>query len=649
VKHVLGLVLLLLPAGVLAQGQEKVIDLRASRPPSGNTFEMLWGAYRKADKAGDLETAAKALREIRRLRNERNIRSLEVIGVAFVAEGQDEFKKGAPDRAAQDFRSAISVDPHLPDAYFGLAQAEAKGGLFGFLGAVGDTVSAFTARLDTSRGEYDLASLLVPVILLAALLTASVVAVALLLRDGPLLLHDLEESLALFRGRAFALSVFGVLLLLPTLSFQGYAWLPFWWLALLFVYLSRTERTVTVLILLALAAVAPLTNVLTDLLVADQNPVFRASMLAVEAGPDPRAIDELERATAKTLDDRDLEYLLAIEYKKAGQYDAAADLYRQMIERNKDDGIALNNLGNIEFARGAFQAAVARYKQGIDNGAPPEVLATFNYNLWLAYLQRFERQPALEARLQAERLASSLVRTYDGLWNYENSNAVVDLGLSREQVWAKFEGLASGTGRKNLAGRNVSLLDNLDLSRGAFNRFVAFPLVFVVVVLVVSQWRGRKMFTMRCLKCGTPFCKRCHLGAASAGLCTQCHHLFVVRDGVSGPARNQKLLEVQKEDERRERIFRVLSLVSPGAGHVYAQKTLSGVAFSFAWYAIIVLLLLAGRVFPVTEAPSTLAVRWVWILAAVVILALYVAANRARPDFEMNVPAPRPGRRDVRT
>ena len=69
---------------------------------------------------------------------------------------------------------------------------------------------------------------------------------------------------------------------------------------------------------------------------------------------------------------------------------------------------------------------------------------------------------------------------------------------------------------------------------------------------------------MRCLKCGTPFCRRCHLGGAAAGLCTQCYHLFVVRDGVSGPARNQKLLEVQKEDERRERVFRVLSLLLAG-------------------------------------------------------------------------------------
>ena len=51
--------------------------------------------------------------------------------------------------------------------------------------------------------------------------------------------------------------------------------------------------------------------------------------------------------------------------------------------------------------------------------------------------------------------------------------------------------------------------------------------------------------------------------------------------------------------------------------------------------------LLAGRLLPVTEAPAVLAGRWGLVLAAVLLLATYVIANRARPDFEVSVPAPR--------
>jgi hypothetical protein len=233
------------------------------------------------------------------------------------------------------------------------------------------------------------------------------------------------------------------------------------------------------------------------------------------------------------------------------------------------------------------------------------------------------------------------VSEYERLWKYGETAAVVDLALSQEQVFAKFGDSRSGIARKNVWGTKVAGL-RPSFGPGDFvNRFSAFLGLGALVVVGISQWRGKRMFTMRCPKCGTPFCKRCHLGAATSGLCTQCYHLFVVRDGVSGPARNQKLLEVQKEDERRERLFRVLSLLSPGAGHVYAQSVAVGMVFLLAWYWVLALLLLAGRVVPVTEAPEALLPRWPLFVAGLALLVIYVAANRARPDFDVAVPVKR--------
>jgi hypothetical protein len=199
---------------------------------------------------------------------------------------------------------------------------------------------------------------------------------------------------------------------------------------------------------------------------------------------------------------------------------------------------------------------------------------------------------------------------------------------------------------KNVALRDAPGLDGVELLRSAAGRFSGAVAFLVVFIVIRTQLRGNKAFTMRCLKCGTPFCRKCHLGAAIAGLCTQCYHLFVVRDGVSGPARNQKLLEVQAEDERRERIFRILSLVSPGAGHLYAQKTLSGLLLVVLWYMLISAIVLATTVLPLVEAPARLVGPWPIAGAALALLAIYVIANRARPGFEVVVAvrrgAPRP-------
>ena len=157
---------------------------------------------------------------------------------------------------------------------------------------------------------------------------------------------------------------------------------------------------------------------------------------------------------------------------------------------------------------------------------------------------------------------------------------------------------------------------------------------------------------MRCLKCGTPFCRRCHLGQVAGGLCTQCHHLFVVRDGVSGPARNQKLLEVQKEEARRDRVFRVLSLARPRrraplrAARRCSASCSSSCGRRCSWPA-----LLTGRLLPLTEASGALAKPWGLGLAALVLLVVYVVANRSGPTSRSSccprgrAAAPGPARR----
>jgi tetratricopeptide (TPR) repeat protein len=636
--------LLLAPAAARAQpasSPQKVIDLRAARPPSGNSFEAVWGAYKKAAQKGDVVTAQNALKELRRLRTERNIRSLESFALGRVVEGLAQLQRGENQQAGDQFREALALDPYLPDAYFAQAQVELKDMPLGIVPAIRHTVAGTTARLPTARGSEHARALLVPVGLLAGFATGLVIALAMILRHGALLLHDIEEFVGPGRG-SVALAVYAVVLLLPVITFQGYGWLPVWWLALLFGYLGTVERVVTGIILAAFVATGPVVKSLESHLLARHNLLYQASVLSVEGGPDNRATQVLEDARRAQLDDRDLVFLLAAQYKKAGRYDDSAALYREVLREEANHAAGLNNLANLEFAAGEFKAAIARYKQAIETNPPAPVAATLYYNLSLAHLQLFEFQPATEARSQADRLDSGLVRSYDALWKYSDKNeyAVVDLNLTPEEAYSKFAGLRQGLRHKNVMGRGATVAST-EWGPALMNRFTVAPLLFAVVAFVVRRWRGARMFTMKCVKCGTPFCRRCHLGAAAAGLCTQCHHLFVVRDGVSGPARNQKLLEVQKEDERRERVFRILSLLAPGAGHLYAQKTIGGVLLLLVWSTVLAMGLLAGRVLPVTEASRALSPAWGLWVGALVLLAVYVAANRARPDFEVLLPARR--------
>jgi tetratricopeptide (TPR) repeat protein len=643
---------LLAAAAVPAAGQssssrsEQVIDVRASRTVAGNSFESLWSAMKRDERKGTRDSAAAAaaqmsMREIRRLRTERNVRSLETMALARVSDGMVALEAGDTENASGYFAEAAALDPHLPDARFGLARTAMKRGPFGVLNAGQEILAGTTARLTSARGALHRRNLLTAILLLAAFLSVTVFATLMLLRHGALLRHDFEEAFGVDK-RTLAFGVAAALLLLPAITFQGWGWLPLWWLALLFAYMSTIEKVAAGVFALASLAVGPVVHEFETRLLTQQNPLFRAAMLSFEGEPDTRAIWHLEDAVRNNPDDKDLQYLVAVQYKKAGRYEDAAAVYRELLRANPTDGIALNNLANVEFATAEFPAAIARYKQGIESGPPPEVAATFYYNLQLAHLQKFEYQPATEARSQSDRLAGALTAEYDSWWKYDKGDyAVVDLNLGEEQIWAKFAGRKDGIATKNVAGKSDPQ-PAVDASRALLNRFSAFPLVFAAVAFALGKWRGSKAFTMRCLKCGTPFCRRCHLGVVAGGLCTQCHHLFVVRDGVSGPARNQKLLEVQKEDSRRDRVYRLLSLIVPGAGHLYSNATPLGLLLVFLWSLVLATAFVTLRLLPVTEASGDLSPPWGLAVGAAVLLVVYLVANRKRPEFEVLVPTRRP-------
>jgi tetratricopeptide (TPR) repeat protein len=469
-----------------------------------------------------------------------------------------------------------------------------------------------------------------------------VVALALLLRHGGLVRHDIEEWLGPAQSRAASLALFLLLLLLPLAAFQGWGWLPLWWLAILFPYFSRGEKAVATLAAIGVVVVGPALEALDERVVTARNPLYAAAVAAVEGEPDAGEIALLEGALRHDPDDRDLAYLLGAAWRRSGRVADAAALYRRLLSEDPSDTVARNNLANIEFAGGDYDAARVRFRQGAEAGGPPDLVATSFYNLSLAHLEKFEYQAYNEAKSSADRLAPGLIAGYDR-WRFDSGDyAVVDLGLSREEVWRKFAGVAEGVGARNVLG---SAAGGSGLSPASFlNRFSGAALVFALVAFLMSWLRGGKAFTVHCSRCGTAFCRQCHLGKVVGELCSQCYHLFVVRDGVSGPVRNRKMLEVQGKETRRARFFRVLSVVSPGAGHVYSRQTILGVALVSVWYTLLATLLTL-RLVPLTQVSSRLTPPWVGILIGIVLVGVWILANRIGPDFDVALPKKRKTRR----
>jgi hypothetical protein len=56
-----------------------------------------------------------------------------------------------------------------------------------------------------------------------------------------------------------------------------------------------------------------------------------------------------------------------------------------------------------------------------------------------------------------------------------------------------------------------------------------------------------------------------------------------MKDGVSAAARNDKLTQVQRATRTRSLLFRVLSVLAPGAGHISEGMPLVGILLLFLW------------------------------------------------------------------
>ncbi len=611
-----------------------------TQPPAVvRPFEALWSEYVAADAASDQGGVARAMREIRRARMERNVESLGSVGLALVAHAYAKLQADKRDAAEQEFRAAVNLAPGLPDAHAGLSLALLRKGPLSIPSSLDASVTGVSAFLATERGARSVRDLGTIAALLSAFAAAWAIAVSLLARHGGLLLHDIEEWLGPAHHRSASLALFLLLLLLPVATFQGWGWLPLWWLALLFSYFETRERVLAGVLALGALLVGPGVALVEERLRTTRNPLYHAALATTESVPDGAAIASLEQALRRDPADRDLLYLVGAARKKAGRYDEAAELYRQALVADPQDAVARNNLANIEFARGGYDAASARYRAGTSS-AQPAVAATSQYNLSLAHLQKFDYQAYNAAKSNADRIAPGLVADYDR-WKYDTGEyAVVDLGFGREQVFGKFAGAESGVAARNLL-LGEPFPRTSSLPGALLNRFVASLPVFALAGFLVGRWRGPKAFTLHCLRCGTAFCRLCHLGPVSGGLCSQCYHLFVVRDGVSGPVRNRKMAEVQQFDARRERVARLLSVVSPGAGQLYGGWTLRGALLLAAWYGILGLAA-ASRIVPFTEVPRALAPQWLEIGAGVALVGLWAVAFRFRPAPELELPRAAP-------
>lgn len=608
-----------------------------SPSPPSQGLRQLVGSYLIA---GNAEAREATLERLIQRRAELNIRNHEPAALALMRHGLSQLAAGESEEALKTLRGATQMAPDLPEVHFALARAGAGG-----------TLAGYTADLASRGGASRLWTFAVACLICGVLGAVSALGLAVLMRHGRLLLHDLRENASSASFEALAPGVATAVLLLPLVLFQGWGWLPLWWLAVLFVYMPGRERAGAIVALLLTALLAPALLVLEQRQALEANPLLWSGLRTLRSAAEPRDLEALLDAQLDSPQDRDLAYLVGLQHEKAGEARSARALYESVLAVAPDDAVALNNLAKIDLAQGNATAAGDRLQQVADSSAASWIRGTALYNLSIVNLQMFDFDAAAALRQQADEIAGSETSRYEAQWSYETPegsavSAPVSLGPLPTELEAKLAGAEPGAvGRVNLTGSGARLSATPNASALA-SRLVGFAIVFVLGWLSVRLWRGGLLVTRRCPKCGEPFSHRSRVGGEAAVLCNPCYHLYVVKDGISAPSRRTKLADVDSWERRSRIALRLLAFLSPGAGHAYAGSPVAALVIGFLWYSGLgALALLQTGALPFSDTPAALAGSLPRTAAAGLVILMWLVGNFSTPSLDQPLPSARRARR----
>ena len=117
----------------------------------------------------------------------------------------------------------------------------------------------------------------------------------------------------------------------------------------------------------------------------------------------------------------------------------------------------------------------------------------------------------------------------------------------------------------------------------------------------------------------------CQPGAEVSVYCTQCTHLYIKKDGVAPDVRVRKLKEVERHTAVVGWVSRLLNLVVPGLGNVFAGHLGVGLILLALWSLFLAAFVVGGRILEYPESSlalrsgmlfglnvAALAVVWIW-------------------------------------
>lgn len=528
--------------------------------PAGTLID-LWTERRVLMERGDILAADEVVEALRLQRRLNGVSRSEDLAGAFVLEGYENLAMKEHPDALRAFTLALEFDSEMPQAWFGLARTRWHAGE-GARSSLEALAGGFQAAGHNwiYRTNFLLAFLWT--VSLGLVTTAAAFLVILFFKTFRLVHHDLAEDLMRRLPPFTAHTLAFFLPLLPLALPWGFAWTPLLWLALMLPFLSPGERRTSLTLVMMAAMVGFLVPLAASYTAETAEPRLVQVAGAASGGVGADRYRTLLELAALSPDDAVLHLLLADQARGLGRDAEAIAIYQQATELDPGLSYAYNNAGALYFSRGRYATAASQFRAAI-NADPDHMVA--HYNLYLTQEHRFDFTAAEKtlAAAQSRNLAAMTALLSDRRQGNERLDVLAD------QIPV----------RVALAHARHALDQDVETQVAGFAASTWPALALPVAALGLGFWRRRrKNYPVRCSSCGRIACRRCSLNLKDDSRCATCVVLATRTTSLPRRSRDQKRREIAGYRRNILRNTRLLSLLFPGGGQVWAGRPLLGAA-----------------------------------------------------------------------
>ncbi len=483
---------------------------------------------------------------------------------------------------------ALLYSPDLPAIYFELSKISFQFNSEGIFNAIDNIIQGISAYKRNFWWMFSMVTSLYVSLILSFLISILIIIIIRIPMDISLVSHDIkEEKSKIFLLLILIFAIFGPLYVLGGL------------LLLVSFYMKKWDRIVAYLYLIFLFASIWIFNFISIGFIAPSSGDVKAVIQVNEAKGNSYAISTLKNKNNPV---ELFSYALAL--KREGRYNEAIDIYNKLLS-NKPDNITYNNLANCYTAIGDFDKAIELYQKSIQIKPLPSTL----YNLSQVYRETLNFEEGDKYFLEAQRLDREALLRFRDIFSRNPNRFVIDEVITMptlmEYAFNKAEGYFTM---------------GLSIAPPSFMPVIAI-IMAVFFYIIEARFKNK---AYRCNRCGKILCIKCEKRIHWGNMCSQCYRSLIKLDELEAKERISGLLTVYEFRKKKRDVIKILALIIPGSGQIYAGNVLNGLLF--LWLFLFFLFIpLTGKIFRIEM--FNFSHFWLNILSIFLLLAVYILSN----------------------